>query len=679
MVMLGDLLTAALRYAELGYRVFPCAPGSNKPATEHGFKEATTDVGQIEHWWTDLPEANIGVVGEGLLVVDLDPLAQGNPNPWLRDEPEKLLELAGAPTAVTPRGGRHHVFRRPADKAWRCTASRIAMNVDTRTDGGYFVVPPSRRQDGVYEWIEGLELDGPVGSLPEPPAWLVAILDGRPLTNAATDTPTANKIPEGQRNATLARLGGGMRRNGMTQGEIAAALHRLSQDRCVPPLGPSEVERIAESIARYEPDDISRAFAEGHWDQMVQAGSPMAPVSLDELTTHFPDLRPPVIHGLLRRGETMNIISSPKIGKSWLVTDLALAVATGRSWLDMFPCEPGDVLVIDNELHSETSANRIPKVAAARRIGMSDIGKRVFVQNLRGHWQDIFSLGTYFRSLEPGRFRVIILDAMYRFMPREMDENDNGTMANVYNAIDRYADSLGCCFVLIHHTSKGNQSGKAVTDVGAGAGSQSRATDTHLVLRPHQEDDVVVLDAAVRSWPPLMPRCLRWTFPVWSPVDELDPTQLRSEHPRRARKEEAEPEWDAERFTSAFVGAEPKLIDAILVEANKQGLNDFKSRTLLRKAESVALVHRWRMGQGRLGYAEQPPPSPAEAQESDTETNKNAVLELLRINPELSTREVAERCGITVRWVQRLRKEITEESASRKGELGGELGELEAN
>jgi len=101
-----------------------------------------------------------------------------------------------------------------------------------------------------------------------------------------------------------------------------------------------------------------------------------------------------------------------------------------------------------------------------RQISLADVGQRVFVQNLRGHWQDIFSLGPYFRALEPGRFKVIILDAMYRFMPREMDENDNGTMANVYNAIDCYADLLGCCFVLIHHTSKGNQSGKAITDVG---------------------------------------------------------------------------------------------------------------------------------------------------------------------------------------------------------------------
>jgi hypothetical protein len=666
----AELLSAALRYAELGYRVFPCAPGNSTPLTDHGFLDATTEVEQIERWWGQHPTANVAIATAGLLVVDLDP-AEGNAaNPWLKDDPDKQIDLAAAPTAMTPRGGRHHVFRKPAGKGWRCTASRLAPKVDTRTDGGYIVVPPSWRPDGAYSWVPGLELDGPPERLPEPPSWLASLLDALPqetptLAHVAAGGDQANPIPEGQRNATLARLGGNMRRVGMTLAEIAAALLQTNKDRCAPPLSPREVERIAASIARYEPDQIATAMAEGHWDQLMVAQSPqLAPVSLTDLVAPYPDLRRPVIHGLLPQGETMNVIAASKTGKSWLVIDLALAVATGRPWLDTFETDPGNVLIIDNELHSETSANRIPKVAAARRIRLGDVGQGVFVQNLRGHWQDIFSLGPYFRSLEPGRFRVIILDAMYRFMPREMDENDNGTMANVYNAIDRYADLLGCCFVLIHHTSKGNQSGKAITDVGAGAGSQSRATDTHLVLRPHEEDDVVVLEAAVRSWPPMMPRCLRWAFPVWLPADDLDPTLLRSEQPKRTRQEEKQPDWDAERFTSTFVGVEPKLVDALLVEANRQGINDFKCRTLLRKAEAVGLVYRWDMGRGRLGYATQAPPhEQAEENAPGALSAKRLSVEaLLRQSPELSAAEVANLCGVTDRYVRRLRAILSEAS-----------------
>jgi hypothetical protein len=670
----GELLTAALRYAELRYRVFPCAPSGKAPLTEHGFHDATSNAEQIERWWTQHPSANIGIPTEGLLVIDID----GDGNLWPGD-PERSASLAqtGA-VSLTPRGGRHYLFRRRGGKAWKCSTGKLAASVDVRTDGGYIVVPPSRTAHGDYRWAPGLELDEPPERLPEPPAWLIAELDAltttpNPWVNGtgtiAASGGEANSIPEHHRNVALARLAGTMRRVGMTRSEILAALCQVNDDRCRPRLEPAEVERIATSVARYEPDQIATAMAEGHWDQLMVEASPLVPVSLADLMARYPELRPPVIHGLLRRGETMNVIASPKTGKSWMVTDLALAVATGRPWLDTFACEAGDVLIIDNELHGETSANRIPRVAAARQIGLSEVGQRVFVQNLRGHWQDIFSLGPYFRSLEPGRFQVIILDAMYRFMPREMDENDNGTMANVYNAIDRYADLLGCCFVLIHHTSKGNQSGKAITDVGAGAGSQSRATDTHLVLRPHEEDDVVVLEAAVRSWPPVTPRCLRWAFPVWTPADDLDPTLLRSEQPKRARKEKTEPEWTVERFVTAFVSYEPKLLDAILVTANESGINDFKVKVLLRKAEAIGRVYRWDMGRGRLGYATQAPPHEQAVQDVDAQTSKRAVLELLRSNPELTTRQVAEQCSVSVRWVQRLRKNVADDPAVRTGEL----------
>ena len=43
----GKMLQAALRYAELGYPVFPCVPRGKAPATAHGFLDATTDAGQI--------------------------------------------------------------------------------------------------------------------------------------------------------------------------------------------------------------------------------------------------------------------------------------------------------------------------------------------------------------------------------------------------------------------------------------------------------------------------------------------------------------------------------------------------------------------------------------------------------------------------------------------------------
>ena len=288
-----SMMQAALRYAALGYPVFPCVSGGKAPATAHGFLDATTDAGQIEAWWTARPLANIGMPTAGLLVVDID----GEDNPWPGDDREGLGDC---PLSITPRGGRHYIFRQPAGKSWNSTAGRLAPKVDTRANGGYIVLPPSVVGGKQYQWIRVLKA-GAAGQ-PEPPAWLVGQVEGgtdlfapgpsgpvetRPV--APQDAPVAprcapvatggNVIPAGHRNATLARLGGAMRRVGMSQEEILAALVRANLDRCSPPLMDREVQRIAASIARYEPDQVAVAVVEDHWRQDNPAATePVDPV-----------------------------------------------------------------------------------------------------------------------------------------------------------------------------------------------------------------------------------------------------------------------------------------------------------------------------------------------------------------------------------------------------------------
>jgi len=594
------MLQAALWYADLGYEVFPCTPGRKSPLTEHGLLDATTDVEQLDRWWREHPSANVAIRTDGLLVVDVD----GADNPWLRDDEERRREVAAAPTSQTPRGGRQYFFRQPAGRGWRNTAGRLAEHVDTRGNGGYVLVAPSAVEGRGYAWAEERELAVAPTRLPEPPAWLAELLDALAASNGvdgAGGASRSNAIPEGQRNGTLARLAGAMRRIGMSRAEIFAALQQVNADRCSPPLPLREVERTAASIARYEPDSISVAVIEDLWRQDFASPPPPGPLSVQKLLRAYTQLRAPLIQGLLRRGETMNIIAPPKTGKSWLVLGLAMAIATGRQWLGAFETVPSDVLSIDNALHLHTLAPRIPQVAEALQVGLDEIAETIHLHSLRGQLRDIFALREYFDGIESGRFGLIVLDAMYRFMPREMDENDNGTMAGIYNHIDALADRLACSFVLIHHATKGNQSAKAVTDVGAGAGSQSRATDTHLVLRPHEEPGAVVLEAAVRSWPPVAPLALRWTFPIWSPAAELDPTRLRVEKPKRRPVDAADvPRAEqVQDFVARFIAAEPQTRSTILQAATAGGLSGRVSQRLLHTAEELGLIHRWSFGSHR--------------------------------------------------------------------------------
>lgn len=337
-----------------------------------------------------------------------------------------------------------------------------------------------------------------------PPAYLAELLGGEPT--GANVAHHAGVVQDHARRRQLINL-----------------TRRLTDDAYAGRASGAElVQRAAEEMA-----SLQAASA--------NAGEVPGPLSLGDLVDKYPKLRPAAVEGLLRRGETMNVIATTKTGKSWLVVDLALAMATGAEWLGLFPTVPGNVLIIDNELHRESSSDRIRKVAEARGIALADVRERVYVQNLRGCLQDVLSLRSYFGRFKPGQFALVIIDTLYRAYPEGVSENDNAQMARVYNALDSYAGSLDCCFACIHHSSKGSQADKGVTDVGAGAGAQSRATDAHLVLRQHEEEGVFVLDAAVRSWAPLQPRCLRWEFPVWQPADDLDPELLLRPQERRKK------------------------------------------------------------------------------------------------------------------------------------------------
>ena len=296
----NSLLAAALRYADLGYPVFPCAPGDNKPITEHGFHNATTDPEQIERWWAERPNANIGIPTQDLLALDVD-LLDGEANPWLT--PERQMDLARAPMQLTPGGGRHYLFRQPKGKHWSSTVSQLAPKIDIRADGGYIVVPPSARPDGVYRWQETMSLDVPPQELPEPPDWLVEALDAlatRATTSAshATSAADGNPIPSGQRNSTLASLAGTMRRAGMTGAEILAAILKANENRCQPPLPEAEVRRVAASISRYAPDTVTVAVAENHWAQMYDDEPPEAnarPQSPGPFPTELIDRTPDIV------------------------------------------------------------------------------------------------------------------------------------------------------------------------------------------------------------------------------------------------------------------------------------------------------------------------------------------------------------------------------------------------
>ena len=171
-----SLLTAALEYANRGWAVHPlhtvvdglCSCGKNDcdhpgkhPRTPHGYKEASTDTQKIREWWTEYPDANIGIAtgqDSKLLVVDLDdPIA------------EKLMKALGAPNSpiVQTGDGKHIYYQYPDEDVGSITG--FLPEMDTRGRGGYIIAPPSQHENGTsYQWLRSPDEVG----LAMPPKWL---------------------------------------------------------------------------------------------------------------------------------------------------------------------------------------------------------------------------------------------------------------------------------------------------------------------------------------------------------------------------------------------------------------------------------------------------------------------------------------------------------------------------
>jgi hypothetical protein len=87
------------------------------------------------------------------------------------------------------------------------------------------------------------------------PATLEEALPRLPETRK-TSKEVGERIGSGHRNQELTSLGGTMRRRGLEEEEISAALLAVNQRRCDPPLEETEVRAIARSVASYEPDKV---------------------------------------------------------------------------------------------------------------------------------------------------------------------------------------------------------------------------------------------------------------------------------------------------------------------------------------------------------------------------------------------------------------------------------------
>lgn len=150
-----DILDLVADYVSQGLAIFPCR--GKTPLIPGGFKAATKDAGQARKWWTQWPDANIGMATgavSGFSILDVD--KKDGIDGWetLRQLEETHGKLPVTRQVTTPRGGAHLWFAH--QEGWHCSTSKLGPCLDTRGDGGYVIIPPSKGiNGGAYEWVDG--------------------------------------------------------------------------------------------------------------------------------------------------------------------------------------------------------------------------------------------------------------------------------------------------------------------------------------------------------------------------------------------------------------------------------------------------------------------------------------------------------------------------------------------
>jgi len=478
------LREAALAYARHGLAVFPLQPRAKRPVPgSHGVHDASRDEAIIEKWWTDEPNANIGIAcgrPSGVVVFDVD----GE----MGAESLAALNLALPLTpAVSTGRGTHIYFQLPSEPL----GNRAGMSpgLDFRADGGYVVAPPSIHPDGhLYEWA--VDYTVPFAKIP------AEILEMAQRSVSVSQT-LEGPIPKGKRNDTAFRQASAMRRLGMDEETIFTALR--ADKRYDPPLSDFELGRIAKNAARYEPD----ATVEGNekFQARIKAkAAAQQPTPASELD---PDYVPGTRMSDVQRehtrwlwypyfpaGKLVILDGDPGLGKSTLLLDLAARWSRGMpnpdKSMNQWGQEFNTVVISVEDSLGETIQPRLHAQGA-------DMGRIVAIEDIRPTPGEEFGVEIvkhmpYIRrTIEQEQARFMIVDPLMAVLDETVDTHrDQAIRSQVMAPLRKLAEETGCTIAFVRHFNK--LSGNAAIYRGGGSIGIIGATRSAMIVAKNPID-----------------------------------------------------------------------------------------------------------------------------------------------------------------------------------------------
>ena len=182
--------------------------------------------------------------------------------------------------------------------------------------------------------------------------------------------------------------------------------------------------------------------------QMQQATDPayMHTISLNELYEQVYASRPPLIDGLLCSG-TYLFVGAPKMGKSFLMAQLAYHVSLGRP-LWGYNVRQGTVLYLALEDEYRRLQERLFRMFGVE--GTDELHFATSVKQLGGGLQE--QLDRFVRD-HPNT-KLIIIDTLQKVRENGGDRYSYANDYDIVGQLKNFADQRGICLLLVHHTRK---------------------------------------------------------------------------------------------------------------------------------------------------------------------------------------------------------------------------------
>jgi len=183
-----------------------------------------------------------------------------------------------------------------------------------------------------------------------------------------------------------------------------------------------------------------------------QSASP-AVLSLAQLLEQQPSAAPPCLvePGMLPPQGILFVGGEPKVGKSLLVANLALSLASGADRIGFPIPAPRRVLICQFELPVQQFVSRLALMR--RALGAAADQNLLVDTRAAGHLLSAASgLNHFVSAARAATAEIIVLDPLYS--THDQDENDTRAMAALCQSLLRLRDASRAALVVVHHVRK---------------------------------------------------------------------------------------------------------------------------------------------------------------------------------------------------------------------------------